>query len=149
MEQVAPAGPVYQAGTLAGNPLAVAAGCAALRLLSDPAARVFDRLERSSEELASGLRDRASHHGVPLRVERVGSMVGLFFSDPARPIECLADVAAGDHETFRRVFHVMLREGVHLPPSAYEALFVSTAHGEEEIEKTLAAFDKALAEAKR
>ncbi len=161
MERIAPAGPVYQAGTLSGNPLAVAAGSAALGLLAagqappegdkrKPApkgdereATIYDRLEATSAALETGLLEAASGHGVALRVQRQGSMVGLFFTD--RPVERLEDVDASDRERFARVFHRLLEAGVHLPPSPYETLFVSTAHGSEEIERTIEAFDRALA----
>ncbi len=141
MEEVAPAGPVYQAGTLSGNPLAVAAGDAALRLLAaDPG--VYRRLETTSAALEAGLRHAASKHGVPLQVQRQGSMVGLFFTD--RPVTRLEDVDASDRERFSRVFHRLLEDGVHLPPSPYETLFVSAAHAEREIDHTVSAFDRAL-----
>lgn len=147
MRQVAPAGPVYQAGTLSGNPLAVAAGRAALELLRDTRESTYGHLESFSGKLEDRFRRSAANHGVPVRVQRVGSMVGLFFAAGETPIENLAQVDATDHEMFKRVFHVMLREGVHLPPSAYETFFVSTAHGDEELETTARAFDMALAEA--
>ena len=143
MQQIAPAGPVYQAGTLSGNPLAVAAGTAALRLLEGNP-EVYDRLDATSAGLETGLRDTAERHRVPLQVQRQGSMVGLFFTD--RPVERLEDVDASDRERFSRVFHRLLDDGVHLPPSPYETLFVSAAHGEREIELTVAAFDRALAQ---
>ncbi len=142
MRQIAPAGPVYQAGTLSGNPLAVAAGTAALRLLhEDPG--VYASLEATSASLERGLRAAAARHGAPLRVQRQGSMLGLFFT--GKPVERLEDVDASDRERFSRVFHRLLDDGVHLPPSPYETLFVSAAHGEQEIEHTVAAFDRALA----
>ncbi len=141
MQQIAPAGPVYQAGTLSGNPLAVAAGLAALRRLADGA--VYPQLDAVSARLAAGLTSCATAHGIPLQVPRQGSMLGIFFT--ARPVTCLADVDGSDRERFRRVFHHLLAAGVHLPPSPYEALFVSTAHGDPEITMTVAAFDQALA----
>ena len=146
MERIAPAGPVYQAGTLSGNPLAVAAGHAALTYLEQHAPAVFAQLERTTADLAAGLERAARGHGVPLRTQRAGSMLGIFFAEAERPVENLDDVNAGDRETFKRVFHGMLRAGVHLPPSPYEAWFLSTAHRDEEIGKTVAAFDQALAE---
>ena len=141
MLQIAPAGPVYQAGTLSGNPLAVAAGTAALRSLQRQP-EVYERLEASSGGLTEGLLASARRHGVPLQVQRQGSMLGLFFSES--PVRCLADVDASDRELFNRVFHRLLADGVHLPPSPYETLFVSAAHGEREIDHSLAAFDRAL-----
>ncbi len=142
MRRIAPAGPVYQAGTLSGNPLAMAAGSAALGLLAAGRETLYDRLEASSERLESGMLAAASRHGIALRVQRQGSMVGVFFTD--RPVERLEDVGASDRERYARVFHRLLEDGVHLPPSAYETLFVSTAHGEAEIDRTARAFDRAL-----
>ena len=145
MQQIAPAGPVYQAGTLSGNPLAVAAGLAALTLLRERAGEAYPQLEKTGAELARRLGESAHQHGVPLRIERVGSMLGIFFADPDKPITCLEDVEASDRERFKRVFHRLLEHGVHLPPSPYEALFLSTAHGAAEIDATVDAFDRALA----
>ena len=144
MRQIAPAGPVYQAGTLSGNPLAVAAGRAALTELSWDTDSAYDHLERIGARLQAGLEEIARHHGVPLLVQRQGSMLGIFFTDA--PVRQLEDVHATDRARFTRVFHRLLTAGIHLPPSAYEALFLSTAHGETEIETTLEAFDLALAE---
>lgn len=143
LSRIAPAGPVYQAGTLSGNPLAVAAGRAALAELSAEDGAAWRRLEETGRRLAGGLSEIATRHAVPCRVVRVGAMLGLFFA--GQPVTCLADVDASDHARFRRVFHRLLAAGVHLPPSPYEALFYSTAHGDEEIELTLTAFDAALA----
>ena len=145
MERVAPAGDVYQAGTLSGNPLAVAAGFAALSYLRDHP-ETYDLLEKISAKLETGLAEVARRHGVPLRTQRVGSMLGIFFADPDTPIENGDDVEATDRALFKKIFHVMLREGVHLPPSAYEAFFLSTAHGDAEIDATIQAFDTALGE---
>jgi glutamate-1-semialdehyde 2,1-aminomutase len=143
MERVAPAGPVYQAGTLSGNPLAVAAGLAALGVLAADDRAAYRRLEANGAALASGLLEAAGRRGVPLQVQRQGSMLGVFFA--AAPVRSLADVNASDRERYRRVFHRMLAAGVHLPPSPYETFFVSTAHGEREIARTVEAFDEALA----
>ncbi len=145
MRQIAPAGPVYQAGTLSGNPLAVAAGLAALGELGRDQDCPYERLESAGARLQSGIEAAARRHGLPCRVERQGSMLGLFFT--AAPVRCLADVDAADRRLFAQVFHGLLARGVHLPPSPYEALFVSTAHGEEELAATLDAFDLAFAEA--
>jgi glutamate-1-semialdehyde 2,1-aminomutase len=144
MEKMAPAGPVYQAGTLSGNPLAVAAGSAALAVLGEPEPCVYERLEEVSERLARGIGTAAERHGIPCRVTRQGSMLGLFFT--AGPVASLADVDATDRKRFARVFHRLLDHGVHLPPSPYEAFFVSAAHGDAELEITLAAFERAFAE---
>ncbi len=143
MEQIAPAGPVYQAGTLSGNPLAVAAGRAALDLLQKDDGAVYQVLEETSAELTRGLEEAAARHGIPLQVQRQGSMLGLFFTD--RPVRRIEDVDGSDRELFARIFHRLLDRGVHLPPSAYETLFVSAAHGAAEIAHTVEAFDHALA----
>ena len=143
MERIAPAGPVYQAGTLSGSPLAVAAGLATLEQLADGA--VYARLERTSAAIADGIGTAAAKAGVPCRVHRVGSMVGFFLT--AGEVTSMADVDASDRAAFARIFHALLAAGVHLPPSAYEALFVSAAHGDEEIAVTLDAFERAFAAA--
>jgi glutamate-1-semialdehyde 2,1-aminomutase len=144
MLQVAPAGPVYQAGTLSGNPLAVAAGGAALAELAAGGGEAYHRLESAGASLQAGIEEAAGRHGIACRVQRQGSMVGLFFT--ASPVRRLEDVDASDRARFSRVFHRLLRQGVHLPPSPYETFFLSTAHGEAEITATLAAFDHAFAE---
>jgi glutamate-1-semialdehyde 2,1-aminomutase len=143
MQRIAPAGPVYQAGTLAGNPLAVAAGSAALAELSAAGGAAYAHLETLGARLQAGIEAAASRHGIPCRVQRQGSMLGLFFT--AGPVHGLADVDATDRRRFARVFHHLLRRGVHLPPSPYETLFVSTAHGEAEVAATLTAVDAAFA----
>ena len=144
MRQIAPAGPVYQAGTLSGNPLAVAAGRAALTELSWDTDSAYDHLERIGARLQAGLEEAARRHGIPFVVQRQGSMLGIFFT--TAPVRRLEDVHATDRPRFTRVFHRLLAAGIHLPPSAYEALFLSTAHGEAEIDITIEAFDQALAE---
>jgi glutamate-1-semialdehyde 2,1-aminomutase len=146
MQKIAPAGPVYQAGTLSGNPLAVAAGLAALRVLGADDGAAYSRLETAASRLQRGLEEICRRQGVACRVQRQGSMLGLFFT--ANPVRSLADVDASDRELFRRVFHALLQRGVHLPPSPYETLFLSLAHGDDEIALTLEAFDAALAAAK-
>jgi glutamate-1-semialdehyde 2,1-aminomutase len=142
MARVAPAGPVYQAGTLSGNPLAVAAGLAALEVLEAGGGAAYRELEAKGAALEAGLREAAASRGVPCRLQRQGSMLGLFFA--AGPVRDLAGVEASDRERYRRVFHRMLDRGIHLPPSPYETFFVSTAHGEEEIRATVEAFAAAL-----
>jgi len=142
--QVAPAGPVYQAGTLSGNPLAVAAGGAALGELAAGGGEAYRRLESAGAALQAGIEQAAARHGIPCRVQRQGSMLGLFFT--GSPVRRLEDVDASDRARFARVFHALLRQGVHLPPSPYETFFLSTAHGEPEVAATVAAFDRAFAE---
>ncbi|HEX5715161.1 MAG TPA: glutamate-1-semialdehyde 2,1-aminomutase, partial [Thermoanaerobaculia bacterium] len=144
MKMIAPAGPVYQAGTLSGNPLAVAAGHAALTELSVDVDCPYELLEAIGARLQSGIEEAARRHGIPVRVQRQGSMLGLFFTDA--PVTNLEDVTRTDRQRFTRVFHRLLGQGVHLPPSAYEALFLSTAHGDAEIDATVEAFDRALAQ---
>ena len=144
MQWIAPAGPVYQAGTLSGNPLAVAAGRAALAELAIDDPCPYEALEETGARLAEGIEEAGRRHGVACRVERAGSMLGLFFT--SEPIRRLEDVHATDRRRFSRVFHKLLARGVHLPPSPYEAMFLSTAHGEAEIAATLDAFDSAFAE---
>jgi glutamate-1-semialdehyde 2,1-aminomutase len=142
MERIAPSGPVYQAGTLSGNPLAVAAGMAALNVLRADDRAAYATLESRGAALADGVRAAAAERGVPCTVQRQGSMVGIFFTEG--PVESKADVDASDRELYKRVFHRMLEHGIHLPPSPYETFFLSTAHGDEEIAKTVEAFGAAL-----
>lgn len=141
MEQLSPLGPVYQAGTLSGNPVAMTAGLKTLEILSRP--RVFDDLERATVRLADGLRARAERAGIPLQVNQVGSMFGMFFSEQAS-ISRFRHVMDSDADRFRRVFHGMLDQGVYLAPSAFEAGFMSIAHDEAVIDATLDAFSRVL-----
>jgi glutamate-1-semialdehyde 2,1-aminomutase len=143
MEQVSPAGPIYQAGTLSGNPLAMAAGLAMLEgLFSDPG--VFDRIEHAANALARGLEESAAGARIPLTVQHVGSMGGLYFTD--RPVMNFADAAATDTDRFYRFHAGMLERGIYLAPSPYEAFFVGAGHGPEEVEKTLAAATETFAQ---
>jgi len=140
MATVAPEGPVYQAGTLSGNPLAMAAGAALLDLLAKPG--TYEALEASSARLEEGLRRAARDAGVAVTVNRAGSMVTVFFC--ASPVTDLASAKASDTKRFGRFFHAMLERGVYLPPAQFEAAFVSLAHGEAEIEATVAAAAEAF-----
>ena len=140
MDTVSPVGPMYQAGTLSGNPVAMAAGIRTLELLREPG--VYDGLETASARLADGLRDAFAEAEVPLTINRVGSMMTLFFS--ADEVTGWASVSASDKEAFGRFFHRMIDEGVYLPPSGFEAMFVSTAHGNAEIDATIEAARRAL-----
>ncbi len=144
MERVAPAGPVYQACTLSGNPMAMAAGRATLELLT-PAA--YEKLEAVSARLAAGLAEVASAAGVPVQVNRVGSMLTVFFAEA--PVFDAATARAASTQRFAAFFHAMLEAGVYLPPSQFEAAFLSTAHGDAEIDRTLAAAAAAFAAAAR
>jgi glutamate-1-semialdehyde 2,1-aminomutase len=143
MERIAPLGPVYQAGTLSGCPLATAAGLATLEAL-DEEPGLYERLAERTRQLVEGLSDAARHAGVPLATNAVGSMFGFFFTTDA-PVRTFAQVMACDTEHFRRFFHGMLAEGVYLAPSPYEAGFVSAAHGDAEIEATIAAARRVFA----
>ncbi len=141
MEQIAPLGPVYQAGTLSGNPVAVAAGLATLRLVAQPG--FLERVEASTRALTEGLAAAAAKSGVTFSAQNAGSMFGLYFR--ASPPRSFAEVMQCDRERFNRFFHAMLGRGVYLAPSAYEAGFVSAAHGAAEIEATLAAARESFA----
>ena len=136
MGHVAPDGPVYQAGTLSGNPLSVAAGIATLEALGAPG--VFDALVASTTTLVEGLRDAAKEAGLPLCVQQVGSMFTAFMTGSAA-LTTLEDVKGCDFDRFSKYFHGMRDHGVSLPPSQYEACFVSTAHDANAIESTLEA----------
>jgi len=140
MATVAPEGPVYQAGTLSGNPLAMAAGAALLDLLAMPG--TYEALEARSARLEEGLRRAARRAGATVTVNRVGSMITVFFC--AGPVTDYATAKASDRERFARFFHAMLERGVYLPPAQFEAAFVSLAHGEAEIDATVAAAEEAF-----
>ena len=142
MDRVAPAGPIYQAGTLSGNPMAMAAGHASLKLMT-PAA--YDRLEAQSAKLAAGLAAAAAEAHVPVQVNRVGSMLTVFFS--AKPVFDAASARACDSRRFGVFFHALLEHGVYFPPSQFEAAFLSTAHTDDDLELTLRAAKAAFAAA--
>ncbi|WP_336249010.1 glutamate-1-semialdehyde 2,1-aminomutase [Stomatohabitans albus] len=134
MAYLAPTGPVYQAGTLSGNPVAVAAGLTQLKLLDD---EVYTRLEALAQRLCDGLSAVFTEAGIPVQTPRVGSMFCLYFSD--KPVQTMADANGADHARFGRFFHAMHDHGINLPPSGYEAWFVSSAHMEEDIDRTIEA----------
>jgi glutamate-1-semialdehyde 2,1-aminomutase len=142
MDHVAPLGPIYQAGTLSGNPLAMAAGCAALDALLRPGS--YERLDALSVRLQVGLARAAQAAGVMLTVNRVGSMLTAFFC--RGPVSDFASAKSSDTRLFARFFHALLERGVYLPPAQYEAAFVSLAHSEREIDETVAAAADALTE---
>lgn len=142
MSQVAPAGPIYQAGTLSGNPIAVTAGLATLSILQqDPT--VFKRINQSTETLCQGLKELATKHNVPVQVQYVGSMFTLFFSD--KPVLNFDDASACDMEAFKKFFHYNLSHGIYYAPSQYESNFMSAQHSAKDIEHTLAVADEAFA----
>lgn len=140
MRKVAPLGPIYQAGTLSGNPLATAAGLATLKAFAEPG--VFEKAAAACDAIVAGLRAVIEEAGVDAVVQHVGTMFTLFFS--ATPVRNFDDAAACDHDRFRRFHQHMLDEGVYLPPSGYEACFVSTTHGEAEIRVVIEAARAAL-----
>ncbi|MBK1726921.1 glutamate-1-semialdehyde 2,1-aminomutase [Halorhodospira neutriphila] len=142
MEGLAPVGGVYQAGTLAGNPVTMAAGLATLERITAEGA--FEGLEATTAELVDGFKQRADAAGIPLAVNQAGSMFGLFFTDDA-PVTRFEQVKACDLEAFNRFFHAMLEEGVYLAPAAFEAGFVSLAHDRQAIQETLDAAERAFA----
>ncbi len=141
MQQIAPLGPVYQAGTLSGNPVAMTAGLTTLELISQPG--FFDQLEQKTNRLVDGILEQAQQAGIPLTANRVGAMFGLFFTD-ADQVSDFAGATACDQERFKAFYHAMLKRGVYLAPSAFEAGFVSAAHGDAEIDATIAAAGEAL-----
>ncbi|UIO44218.1 glutamate-1-semialdehyde 2,1-aminomutase [Brevibacillus brevis] len=143
MQQVAPAGPIYQAGTLSGNPLAMAAGLTTLQELSKPGA--YERLEKMSARLAEGLADNAKKLGIPHTLNRVGSMVCLFFTET--PVINYETAKTSDLERFSAYFSYLLEEGVMIPPSQFEGMFVSLAHTDEDIERTIEASYQAMKKA--
>jgi glutamate-1-semialdehyde 2,1-aminomutase len=134
MEHLAPLGPVYQAGTLSGNPVAMAAGLKTLELIARPG--FYESLTEKTEKLTSGLKERAAKAGIAMSTNSVGGMFGLFFT-AEQQVTSFAQVMHCDQALFKRFFHAMLEQGVYLAPSAFEAGFVSAAHSDEDLEKTL------------
>jgi glutamate-1-semialdehyde 2,1-aminomutase len=142
MDYIAPVGPVYQAGTLSGNPIAMAAGLASLNELCQ--GDKHQKLSQATEKLAMGFKAAAERNGVSLSINYVGAMFGFFFTEEEK-ITCFAQAPNCDGEKFKRFFHLMLEEGVYLAPSAFEASFLSTAHTDELLEETMAAADRCVA----
>ena len=141
MDYLAPLGPVYQAGTLSGNPLAMAAGLALLDELSD--GTIYAKLEQTGAALQTGLMEAARSAGIPVQFNRLGSMFCAYFTD--QPVHNLADAMRSDRARFAKYFHAMLEQGIYLAPSQFEAGFISVAHTQDDIEKTVRAARKALA----
>jgi glutamate-1-semialdehyde 2,1-aminomutase len=144
MDLLAPLGPVYQAGTLSGNPLAMAAGIATVGYLQKHAGEVYPQLEATAKAVAEGVASEAARAGVPLTLNRVGSMWTWFFT--ANPVTNYTQAALSDTVAFGRFHHAMLNQGIWLPPSQFEAAFLSTAHGKEEVAATIAAAREAFKE---
>ncbi|MFM4739796.1 glutamate-1-semialdehyde 2,1-aminomutase [Aeromonas veronii] len=142
MQHIAPTGPVYQAGTLSGNPVAMAAGLTMLDLLLEPG--LYEQLSAKTARVAEGLKAAAAKHDIPLAINYVGGMFGFFFTEESE-ITRYEQVTRCDMERFKRFYHLMLEEGLYLAPSAYEAGFLSLAHGDKEIEHTLAAAERSFA----
>jgi glutamate-1-semialdehyde 2,1-aminomutase len=143
MQHIAPLGPVYQAGTLSGNPVAMAAGLKTLEIISRP--DFFDDLTQATGQLVNGILGAAEANDIELRANQVGAMFGLFFTDQPE-VSSFSQVSACDGEAFKLFFHGMLARGVNLAPSAYETGFVSAMHGTVEIEQTIEAAAATFAE---
>ncbi|PIF23278.1 glutamate-1-semialdehyde 2,1-aminomutase [Candidatus Pantoea floridensis] len=143
MDALAPTGPVYQAGTLSGNPIAMAAGFACLTQIAQPG--THSTLTDLTTQLAEGLLAAAKAENIPLVINHVGGMFGIFFTD-AQEVTCYQDVTQCDVERFKRFFHLMLEEGVYLAPSAFEAGFMSLAHSKEDIQRTIDAARRSFAQ---
>jgi len=144
MEQVAPAGPIYQAGTLSGNPLAMTAGYETLSRLDHSSYEYFKKL---GDQLEAGFREAATKYNIPHTVNRAGSMIGFFFTN--EDVIDFATAKTSDLQLFAEYFRLMAEEGIFLPPSQFEGLFISTAHTEEHIAKTVDAFHKVFAQLAR
>lgn len=139
MDYLAPAGPVYQAGTLSGNPVAMAAGLAVLNEIEKPG--VYEQLTERTASLLSGIKEVATRHGIPMTTNQVGSMFGLFFTEQTS-VNRFAEVGQCDNSRFNRFFHGMIEQGIYLAPSSYEAGFMSLAHSEQDIADTIAAAER-------
>ncbi len=142
MQHIAPLGPVYQAGTLSGNPIAMAAGLAALKAISQPG--VYETLSAKTATLLQGLKQAASEAGVALSTNQVGGMFGIFFTEQTE-VSSYQQATQCNIDAFKRFFHLMLNEGVYLAPSAYEAGFLSLAHSDEDLARTIAAARRSFA----
>jgi glutamate-1-semialdehyde 2,1-aminomutase len=145
MQMVAPVGPMYQAGTLSGNPLAMIAGITTLRALQVPGA--WQKMETTGARLIAGLRAAAENTGVPIMASQVGTMFGFFFTD--QPVIDWDSASQADTQRFATYFQQMLENGVYVAPSQYEAGFLSTMHGDREIEATITAAERAFIACKK
>jgi glutamate-1-semialdehyde 2,1-aminomutase len=142
MEHVAPAGSMYQAGTLSGNPLAMAAGLATLRTLTEPG--LFERVIEVAATVRAVLEQHAAAAGIPLRTAQAGTMFGLFFND--QPVTNYAEVKTSDAARYAKFFHGLLEQGVYFAPSAFEAAFASSAHAGAALDQTLSALERVFAQ---
>ncbi|MEZ4846108.1 MAG: glutamate-1-semialdehyde 2,1-aminomutase [Bdellovibrionota bacterium] len=142
MDKVAPAGPMYQAGTMSGNPVSMSAGIKTLKILKDE--QQYQNLEYRSQYLVDELKKRSDTHNIPVTINRVGSMFTVFFTPD--PVTNFADAKKSDTKRFAKYFHGMLERGVFIPPSQYEAWFVSTAHGEEDLHHTIHSHEQVMKE---
>lgn len=140
VEQIAPTGPIYQAGTLSGNPLAMTAGYESLTALTEAS---YEEINKKVDRLAEGFRLAADKYNIPLQINRAGSMVGVFFTD--QEVVDFETAQSSNLDYFAQYYRTMIEEGVFLPPSQFEGLFLSTAHSDEDIEKTIEAIDTAFA----
>ena len=140
MNQLAPLGPVYQAGTLSGNPLAIAAGIESLRMLREEAP--YESLEKAGSLLAKGIQKIAEAKSIPLQVPQVGSMFCLFFSE--KPVMNFEEAITCSHQKFNELFHTLLKSGVYFPPSSYETCFLSSQHSTETVNSTLERVESAF-----
>ena len=141
MKFVSPTGPVYQAGTLSGNPLAMAAGNAQIKYLQENP-YIYEEIEQKGAYLESEFKKSAEKYGVNVRVNRVGSMMSVFFTD--NDVTNFETASKSDTEKFKVYFNEMLKQGIYLAPSQFESLFLSDAHTKADLEKTAAAFDKVM-----
>ena len=141
MEFVSPTGPVYQAGTLSGNPLAMAAGNAQIKYLQEKP-YIYEEIEQKGAYLEGEFKKSAEKYGVNVRVNRVGSMMSVFFTD--NDVTNFETASKSDTEKFKVYFNEMLKQGIYLAPSQFESLFLSDAHTKADLEKTAAAFDKVM-----
>lgn len=141
MQQVAPSGPIYQAGTLSGNPLAMTAGYETLSALNEAS---YEEMNKKVDLLVDGYQKAATDYNIPLQINRAGSMVGIFFAE--EPVTSFATASNSNLAHFNKYYRIMIEEGVFLPPSQFEGLFLSTAHTEEDIEKTIQAARKAFSQ---
>jgi glutamate-1-semialdehyde 2,1-aminomutase len=142
MKMVAPSGPVYQAGTLSGNPLAMAAGSTMLKLLQRRGKSVYRQLESTGAKIEKGFADITARYGLPLQINRVGSMFTLFFT--STPVTDAESARRSDTKAFSRYFSALIENGIFIPPSQFEAAFISTAHTAKDIDATLHAAEDAL-----